>query len=316
MSQINLGKNDRPKGLLDDKYVANVQDFAKKAKATMLIIVIATFGITFATGTFDIVEAGTVRIAVNPDGTIDGPAEAGWHFAWCSPFAKRYDYTVTVQTVSIQTMHADTLDGHVNIDLTVSYILHKEHVIEVFERFGPQAAMQAAIEPVIQSSFRDAFAKNTMRAVALENRTEISQLCKESIKADLESHYFVEFVSLQIQNILLPTAYSEAQILTQIAYEELRAANITHQIQILAATTAAEVSIISAESLANATIIQAASMAEAINLTIQVLNQSGNMTNDDLLTYLYIQALSDYAAYGDVLLITDGSTPVIITVPE
>jgi regulator of protease activity HflC (stomatin/prohibitin superfamily) len=295
----------------DEKYLKKINNFGKATKGTVLIVILLTFGLSVSMGSFDIVDSGKVRIAVEPSGNIVGPVEAGWHFGWCSPFSSKYDFQITVQTYKVVNLHADTLDGHVNIDLSVSYILAKENVTAIFQKYG--ASYQTAIEAVITSAFRDAFSHNSMRSVALDNRSYVQLACKEQIKNGL-IQYFVEFHSLQVQNILLPTDFSAAQIKTQIAMEELRAANITHQIKVLEATTAAEVSIISAESLANATIIQAESMAEAMDMVVVALNVSGNVTESHLLTYLYIQALIDYAQYGDVLLITDGSVPVIVDI--
>lgn len=299
----------RPKSGVNNKYSRKVRGFGRKTKAVVLILGLALFGTGVLLGTFDVVRAGTVRIAVEPSGRVVGPVEPGWHFGWCNPFSQKYEFRTTVQTIALQNMHADTLDGHVNIDLTVTYRLRKENVTQVFERYGPN--YQSAITPVVTSAFRDAFSNNTMRAVALENRSQVQQVCRESI----ESHFvefFVEFLMLKVQNIALPGAFSQAQIQTQIAYEHLRATNITRDIQLLEATTAAEVAIITSEALANATIIRAESTAAAINLTIHALNVTGNFTETQLLTYLYIQELSNYAQYGDVILVTDGSIPVII----
>lgn len=283
----------------------------KRTKVLLLCVIVGSFGTSVMLGSFDIVEAGQVVIAVEPSGRVVGPVDAGWHFAWCNPFSEKFNFTVTVQTVTITGMYADTLDGNVNLDITVNYILPREYVIAVFETYGPE--YKGAIEAVITSAFRDVVASQTMRAVALENRSAVQELCRQTIVTGLD-RYYVEFLALRVQNILLPTAFSQAQIQTQVAYEQLRAANITRQIQILNATTAAEVEIINAESLANTTVIEAESTAQAIALAIDALNVTGNFTENQLLTYLYIQALSDYSQWGDVLLITDGTTPVLINI--
>ncbi|MBD3354069.1 MAG: hypothetical protein GF364_21485 [Candidatus Lokiarchaeota archaeon] len=296
----------------NDRYAKKIQSFDKKVKGTVVLMILATFSLTFLFGTFDIVESGTVKLAVEPSGEIKlaGP---GWHMFWCSPLSTKYDFVVNVQTITISNMHADTQDGHVNIDLSVNYQLAKENVTEVFETFG--ANYNVVIQPVIESAFRDEFSGYSMREVALDNRSTVQQHCRDMIEIELQD-YFINLMALKVQNILLPTAFSDAQIQTQIAEEELRAANITAQIQILEATTAAQVSIIEAEALANSTIIEANGTAEAIQQIVQELNVTGNITEDDVLNYLYIQVLTDMAEYGNVILITDGTTPFIFQIPD
>ncbi len=292
-------------------YSRKVRSFGKKTKAITLVLMISTVGLSFFFATFDIVDSGKVRIAVQPDGTIVGPVDAGWHIMWCHPFSKKYDFQITAQSVILTGLHADTLDGHVNIDLTVSYLLSKDNVIDLFSKYG--ANYQTFIEAVITSAFRNAFSKNTMRDVALENRTTVQTQCRDRIEEGLHE-YFIELLSLLVQNIALPTAFSDAQIQTQIAYEQLRAANISREIQLLNATTASEVSIINSYALANATIIEAQGLADSLDIVIDELNVTGNLNETHVLTYLWIQAITDFGQYGNVILITDGETPFIVDV--
>ena len=213
----------------NEKYARKVKSFGRKVKITVAVLIIATISGSLLMGTFDVVESGHVKIAVEPSGNIVGPIDPGWHVGWCNPFSQKYDFIIIVQTINITGMHADTVDGHVNIDLTVNFQLKKENVISLFSEYGTQ--YEQAIISVITSTFRDAFSNNTMRAVALENRSYIQQICEQNINIGLEN-YHVDLLSLRVQNIALPTAYSDAQIQTQIAYELLRAANVTQQIEI------------------------------------------------------------------------------------
>src|SRR6056297_2897284 len=105
----------------EDVYVSKIQNFKKKLSALVVIIFIVSMGLSVLFGTFDVVPAGSVRIAAEPSGDVKGPISAGWHFGWCNPFAKRYDFPTTVQSVHFAAMHCDTLDGHVNLDLTIKY---------------------------------------------------------------------------------------------------------------------------------------------------------------------------------------------------
>lgn len=296
----------------NDIYEKKITEFTVKVKATIVVMIIAIASITVMLGSFDVVEAGNTRLAVEPSGEIK-TVGTGWHLFWCHPFSTKYDFVTKVQTLHITNMHADCQDGHVNIDLSVNYQLAKENVTAVFGAFG--ANYGEIIQPVVESAFRDAYAEFSMRELALDNRSQVQQICKETIEDGLDD-YYVSMMSLKVQNILLPTAFTEAQIQTQIAMEQLRAANITAQIELLQATTAAEIAIIEAEALANATVIEANGTAEAINIIVQELNVTGNITENDILNYMYIQALMDMAEYGNVILITDGSTPFIFQIPD
>jgi len=296
-----------------DGYQKKIRQFGKITKVSVLIILIGTFSITLMAGTIDVVESGHAKIAVQPDGSIVGPITAGWHFFWCNPFSTKYDFVVRAQYMTYTSMHADTLDGHVNIDITVSYILSEENVIEVFKTYG--ADYTAYINAVIQSAFRNAFASNTMRAVALENRTQIQHICEETIENDLHE-YFIDMLSLKVQNIALPAAFSDAQIQTQIAYENLRAANISSQIQILEANTQAEIQMINAINQGEIQLLQANSTAEALEIVVQAMNVTGNLTEDHVLNYLFLQQLPIIAQYGNVIIITDGTTPYVVDIPE
>ncbi|MBN2153181.1 MAG: hypothetical protein JW839_17135 [Candidatus Lokiarchaeota archaeon] len=295
-----------------DKYTRKIKSFGKNTKVLIFLIILGTFGTTLMAGSFDVVESGHVKIAVEPSGNIVGPVSGGWHFFWCNPFSAKYDFVVRTQSIQYTSLHADTLDGHVNIDLTVSYLLAQENVTEVFQTYGE--SYQVYISAVIQSAFRDAFASNTMRAVALENRSQIQSVCQTSIEEDFND-YFVKMVSLRVQNIALPAQFSEAQIQTQIAYENLRAANITAQINLLEANTQAEIAMIQAITQANITILQANSTAEALEIVVNQLNATGNLTTDHLLTYLYIQQLPLLAQYGNVIIISDYLATYVIDVP-
>ncbi|MHA1730778.1 MAG: SPFH domain-containing protein [Promethearchaeota archaeon] len=309
---MDLPKSRNGKKTPNNQYARKIDKFGRNAKAIAILMMIGTIGATFLFASFDIVESGHVKIAVQPDGTMVGPIEAGWHMFWCSPFAKKYDFQITAQTITLTGLHADTLDGHVNIDLTASYILARQNVTKLFLKYG--ADYKSFVEAVVTSAFRDAFSGNTMRAVALENRSYVQSTCRERITRGLQD-YYINLLSLLVQNIALPTDFSNAQIQTQIAYEQLRAANISREIQILNATTAADVKIIEAEALANASVIQAQGLSDALDIVVQSLNVSGNLNETEVLTYLWIQALTDFAQYGNVLLITDGQTPYIIDVP-
>jgi len=297
----------------NERYTKKVNDFVKKTKVTVLLMIICTFGLTLMMGSFDIVESGHAKIAVQPDGTMVGPISGGWHIFWCNPFSTKYDFVTMAQAYQYTELHADTLDGHVNIDITASIILPKENIIDIFQKYG--ADYSAYIDAVITSAFRDAFSSNTMRSVALENRSLIQEMCETSIEAEL-GDYFIELISLKVQNIILPTAFSEAQIQTQIAYEQLRAANITSEIMLLEANTAAEVAMINAISNNEITILKANTTAEALEIVVQALNVTGNITEAHVLTYLYLQELEILAQYGNLIIITDGTLPFVIDVPD
>ena len=297
----------------NERYTKKVKNFGRKTKATVLIMVVATFGLTMMMGSFDIVESGHAKIAVQPDGTIVGPVTAGWHTFWCNPFSMKYDFVVKAQAYQFTELHADTLDGHVNIDITASVMLSKENIKSIFEKYG--ADYSVYVDAVITSAFRNAFSSNTMRAVALENRSLIQEICQVSIEAELHD-YFMDLIGLKVQNILLPTTFSEAQIQTQIAYEQLRAANITSEILLLEANTAAEIAMINAISANEITILKANTTAEALEIVIQELNVTGNITEEHVLTYLYIQQLEVLAQYGNLIIITDGTLPFVVDIPD
>lgn len=300
------------KNVSNDIYTKKIKNFSTKVKATIILMVITLSGITVMLGSFDVVASGNLMLAVEPSGETK-TVGAGWHIFWCHPFSAKYEFVTTIQTLQITDMQADCQDGNVDIDLSVNYQLAKENVTKVFEAFG--ANYEETVRPVVESAFRDAFAGYSMREVALDNRSQVQQICKETIEDGLHD-YYINLMTIKVQNIRLPTEFSNAQIQTQIALEELRAANITAQIQILEATTAAEVSIIEAEALANATVIEANGTAEAINIIVQELNVTGNITEDDILNYMYIQALTDMAEYGNIILVTDGENPFIFQVPD
>jgi hypothetical protein len=84
----------------------------------------------------------------------------------------------------------------------------------------------------------------------------------------------------------------------------------------LEANTQAEISMINALSQANITLIQAESIAESLEIVVQSLNVTGNLTEDHVLHYLYLQTLPVLAEYGNVIIVMDGNTAYVIDVEE
>lgn len=227
----------------------------------------------------------------------------GWYFV-------KYPQTVIAETFDADTRNAivaRSKDGVViNLDCSFEYRLLRDQLIQLHFKFGSDYRL-----PISKT------ARETIRSVASEfeafgfflNRSIISNRMAEQMRVDLAVNH-VSLNSFQLLDIQLPAAFASAIQTTEITRQQIATATfqqerarVEAQTQVLAATQQAQV--IEARAAADAQVITAQARAQANSINERTSNliaaysfvkSNYTMTSDELLNYIWLQALGETAA--------------------
>lgn len=247
---------------------------------------------------------------------------------WTGPMYKFVKMPKLVQNIEFSrdddtdedVVYGKTLDGlEVDVEVSFSYRLNRTQVGLLYTQYG--------------DTYRDEIIRRS-RDIArdvcshfngtdfIRNRTGVGISMEQQMRTALE-HVYIEVVSFQLRDVTLPLAFEQALANIEIAraqYElalrEQEAAIVRAQTAVINASAQANITIIQAQASADSYMITMQAQADALNITLTAeiesyyaLGQALNLTSDQLLAYLWIQAI-EY--HDDSLLIIGMDTPILI----
>ena len=250
-------------------------------------------------------DAGDVKVLIDFGGNIAGSSsDTGIHFK--APWQSIVTYDIRNNVISFvgdgeenyvggsaegpQVTINDSSGTQANIDIQVNYSLDPSKAIELYENYGTQENFVQAIAAVDTRAIPREVAGQFDTLTVLTNRGALTDAIEEALKAKWEP-LGLTIEQISVQEVRYPesitTAYANAQ---QVEVERQQAEN-----QQAVAEAEAETRRIEAEGEANANRILTQS------LTSEVLQQQ------------YIEALKSAADNGSLIVVPEGSQPIVGT---
>lgn len=269
--------------------------------AAILVVAIVVTG----TQCFYTQDAGDVKVLIDFGGNIAGSSsDTGIHFK--APWQSIVTYDIRNNVISFvgdgeenyvggsaegpQVTINDSSGTQANIDIQVNYSLDPSKAIELYENYGTQENFVQAIAAVDTRAIPREVAGQFDTLTVLTNRGALTDAIEEALKAKWEP-LGLTIEQISVQEVRYPesitTAYANAQ---QVEVERQQAEN-----QQAVAEAEAETRRIEAEGEANANRILTQS------LTSEVLQQQ------------YIEALKSAADNGSLIVVPEGSQPIVGT---
>lgn len=256
--------------------------------------------------------------------------EGGRHF---TGFMKEFiTFPVTQQTIQFFTsegnsVNSRTLDGlEIFLDVSFQYQLQKDSIFNLYKQFGTN--YEATFWRVARDVIRDT-ASSYDAIQFFTNRTLIGQVIEDNMVAELEGTYATLVPAFQMLDISLPASFEDALERLEVAKREIEIATeqqaealIRAETLIIEAEAEAQITILEAEAGAEAFLIMIEAQAEAVDITLTqqtesyyALAQALNLTSAELLSYLWIQALTEVGENGNLIIIGENTPELLITEP-
>lgn len=276
-----------------------------KMPAIIPAAILAVAIVVTGTQCFYTQDAGDVKVLIDFGGNIAGSSsDTGIHFK--APWQNIVTYDIRNNVISFvgdgeenyvggsaegpQVTINDSSGTQANIDIQVNYSLDPSKAIELYENYGTQENFVQAIAAVDTRAIPREVAGQFDTLTVLTNRGALTDAIEEALKAKWEP-LGLTIEQISVQEVRYPesitTAYANAQ---QVEVERQQAEN-----QQAVAEAEAETRRIEAEGEANANRILTQS------LTSEVLQQQ------------YIEALKSAADNGSLIVVPEGSQPIVGT---
>lgn len=281
------------------------QDDDMKMPSVIPAAILAVAIVVTGTQCFYTQDAGDVKVLIDFGGNIAGSSsDTGIHFK--APWQSIVTYDIRNNVISFvgdgeenyvggsaegpQVTINDSSGTQANIDIQVNYSLDPSKAIELYENYGTQENFVQAIAAVDTRAIPREVAGQFDTLTVLTNRGALTDAIEEALKAKWEP-LGLTIEQISVQEVRYPesitTAYANAQ---QVEVERQQAEN-----QQAVAEAEAETRRIEAEGEANANRILTQS------LTSEVLQQQ------------YIEALKSAADNGSLIVVPEGSQPIVGT---
>lgn len=281
------------------------QDSDMKMPAAIPAIMFAIAIVVAGTECLYTQDAGDVKVLIDFGGNIAGSSsDTGIHLK--APWQSIVTYDIRNNVISFvgkgeenyvggsaegpQVTINDSSGTQANIDIQVNYSLDPSKAIELYENYGTQENFVQAIAAVDTRAIPREVSGQFDTLTILTNRGELTNAIEDALKAKWEP-LGLTIEQISVQEVRYPesitTAYANAQ---QVEVERQQAEN-----QQAVAEAEAETKRIEAEGEANANRILTQS------LTSEVLQQQ------------YIEALKSAADNGSLIVVPEGSQPIVGT---
>ena len=270
----------------------------------LTVLVITT--VMSATYTQDPGEAKVLRSFTGQVVGVDADQGLGFKAPWVSTV----DFDIRNQQVSyngrheeggnaIQISDRDKVTGHADID--VRYSINPANLVEIYSDYSSEEFLQKRlIDRDITSVVRNIFSEYTT-VETREKRNEINQRIDEALR-DRWGDNGVIVESVALQALHYPQATEEGFVAAQESATRLKAAEADVKVK------RAEGDQRKAEAEANAEVKRINAEAEAkANATLD------KSLSDKVLQKQYIDALRDIGKDGNLVVVPEGSTPMVNT---
>ena len=280
--------------------------FAGGAVTVIVAVVAALVLTTVAAGLVFVQpdELGIVITAIGQGGIRPTPLSAGLH--WVVPFAERVErYSILRQTYTMaeaategsvqgdDSIQVRTKDGQqIFIDASVIYAVDPAKVVKLYTTWRKDFE-NGLVRPQSRGVIRDASSQYGVEEIVTTKRAEMEQTITDQLTKTFADNNLI-LQGFVLRNIRFSDEYAKAVEQKQIAEQQSLQAKLTveqkkqeaEQVR-QTAQGAADAAVISAKGAADARVIQAEAEATALSAIAAALK-----TNQDLLTYTYIQKLA------------------------
>lgn len=315
-------------------YVISMRSQRRPAKLSVLVVAVLLIGgivmLTLGAGLvfIDQFESGVVVSPLSQGGVRAQPLEPGIHFVipfleWVDRFSTaKQEYTMsgTTNEGAIQgndAVEARTSDGQqVFIDATVRYYLDPTKAVALRRLWQNEANyIQRFVRPTARNVIYNTASRYKVEEIYGAKRAELQQAIQDQLATEFEKQGLV-LDALQLRNVTFTTEYAQSIEQKQIAQQQAEQAKLLVQkaqqeADQLRAKAQGEADAVAerARGDAEAAVTKAKGDAEALRLIAEALQ-----TNQDLLTYTYIQKLAPNV--GVIMLPSSGNNPFILDLKD
>lgn len=284
---------------------------------------------------FHTVNAGEVAV-VKHLGEARGTRTAGTYFDFW--ITESYDmYDARVQNLNIKA-NTYSKDGQsMDILMTVQYQINSGKAIEIANNYGTLQTLSDKIQSVTEERSKSVLSEYSAMTI-IETRASISPKVESSVKAAIDSNYYVTVHTVVLTNIDFTDAFEKTVEDKMIAeqeklkaeYEkqtaiingekELEVAKLQAEARIASAKADAEAQVLIARAEAEATKAKSVEIARALGFAIKqttVENEDG--TNDVIYDIDFtgksaeeIKLITEYLKYIEYLSKWDGKLPEVM----
>jgi regulator of protease activity HflC (stomatin/prohibitin superfamily) len=268
-------------------------------------------------------QRGVVISALHPDGIRPDPLQPG--LRWIIPYFEhvveypifRQTYTMSIAPAEGQisgddSVTARTSDGQeVLMDASVIYAVDPKQVVQVHIDWQTRY-VDELVRPLARGIIRDAVSQFGVEEVYSSQRSELTQQIQAELGRKLSENGLI-LVDFVLRNITFTPEYAASVEQKQIAEQQAQQAAFVVEQRRQEAEQArqvaqgkADASVIEAEGRAKGRVIEAEAEAQALEKINSVLE-----TNQDLLTYRYIEKLSP----GIQVMLLPSDNPFLLTLP-
>ena len=285
----------------------------KRIGLILLAIILAIFSVTFAVTMIVGVGVGHAAIIVDPVTKSISDPVLGPTYAFKPPWASAVDiyYATDSYNATVPSFSSDQLE--MQIDVLVRWSLNPAKIRDLYSNY-PNMNYKAAIESILEETMR-LITKNYTALETIEFRDIVRDQIETTVLSELEKQSSLAGaltgLEFDLKNIGYPEKYTSAIEDKLVAEQQkIQAEFEKERILILANATAQEI-IIKAAGEAEAKVIEANATREAIELVLESVGQSGNVTRIAEL-YLWVQTLQRIAPEVEILIVGADGIPLLI----
>lgn len=319
MSDVGGGKGRGEKGRFrlfrTDADEGDGQPFPPWGRLAAILLIMLLF-VTIIGVNFRGIDAGHKGVILNgPGGPSRVEIDEGWHFdfAYMLSNIKVVRWNTQVRDMAgsegLTVRSSDNLN--IQMDISVVFHLQPDKVADIVIDYGDYTAI---LDRYIRNVPRNVASNFTGEYIGGIGRVVVEEEIQRLMTSELAA-YSIVLEDVLLRSVDLPDTVDIAIEEKLAAQQKVVTAELQRQATVIAALADADVLRILAEGSRNATIIQANGTAESIRIIIDQLRISDpTLTNATwaYLTWLYIQALTDPDSNVSFVIITDGSTPIIV----
>ena len=315
-------------------YVASLRSQRRPAKLSVVVVAVLLIGgivmLTLGAGLvfIDQFEAGVVISPLSEGGVRSEPISPGIHFVipfveWVERFSTaKQEYTMSGKinegaVVGNDAVEARTTDGQqVYLDATVRYYADPAQVVALRRIWqNEENYIQRFVRPTTRNIIYNTASRYKVEEIYGAKRAELQQVIQDQLAQEFTKQGLV-LDALQLRNVTFTDEYAQSIEQKQIAQQQAEQAKLLVQksqqeADQLRAKAKGEADAVAerARGDAEAVVVKAKADAEALRLIAEALK-----TNQDLLTYTYIQKLAPNV--GVIMLPSGGNMPFILDLKQ
>lgn len=278
-------------------------DCEKKAIVALICAIILLICFIIVPFSVRTVDAGEIAV-VKRLGKIVDVKTAGTYFDnW---FLNKYiRYDAKVQNVEAQTMAYSSDAQTMDIQMTIQYQIHSDHVTDIATQYGALKVLENRIESVAIEKTKSVLSSYKAMDI-IANRATISPAVEEAIMDAVGAEYYVDIVTVVLTNIDFSDAFELAVEEKMIAEQSKLKADYENETKIAKAAAEAEAKLKEAQ----AAIDIAKAKAEAKMIDAEAEAEANKIVSDSITDKILDKIIAE-SWNGELPTVTGGGEVIL-----